>query len=178
MVESGGMESQGLAFSMTCPCGPTRLEFKLWDRRVLLHGSRWNIEIAVVAFALFPASWHLSANQSDGQPTCREQRWRPQSHFVLVSLLVKEDEWHLQTPCLETQCFTGVMFCSLCSGKIMWRKCCQTYLLLESNEISVLFLSIIFCSFLLYSFIQQRHLQSWLSWNYMYVSISIISILL
>lgn len=86
---------------MTCPCGLTRLEFKLWNRGALLQGSRWNIEIAAMDFALFPAScdipspWHLSANQSDGQLTRWEQRWGPLSRFVLVGLVAKEVEWHL-----------------------------------------------------------------------------------
>lgn len=86
---------------MTCPCGLTRLEFKLWDSRALFQGSRWNIEIAAMAFALLPAFcdipslWHLSANQSDGQLTWGEQRRGPPSQFVLVCL-VKEVEWHLE----------------------------------------------------------------------------------
>lgn len=85
---------------MTCPCGLTRLEFKLWGGRALFQGSRWNIEIAAVAFALLPSSrdipslWHLSANQSDGQLTWGEQRRGLPSQFVLVCL-VKAVEWLL-----------------------------------------------------------------------------------
>lgn len=116
----------GLAFSLTCPCGPTRLEFKsarvemkYWDCRLFFF------------FSLFPAScdiptlWHLSANQSDGQLTRREQRRGRQRRFVLVGLVVKEVERHLHV--LREM----VLHCSNIlhfeySGQIVRRKCCQT----------------------------------------------------
>lgn len=142
---------------MTCPCGLTRLEFKLRDRRGLLRGSRWNIEIAAVAFALFPASrdipslWHLSANQSDGQLTRREQRRGPPSRFVLVGLVVKEVEWHLgawrhsallkwcSAVCLVVQSRGGNVWL----WEFMWSSCWQPYFLPESNKISALFYSVL-----------------------------------
>lgn len=162
----GWCVGQGLAFSLTCPCGPTRLEFKLWEWREppppFLHGWRWNIEIAVCFFcffSLFPAScdiptlWHLSANQSDGQLTRREQRRGRQRRFVLVGLVVKEVERHLRVLRETVLQWSNILHFEY-SGQIVRRKCCQTpfmcrsycqtCLLLQSEQ-SSWFIS--FCSF-------------------------------
>ena len=109
---------------MTCPCGLTWLEFELWDCPALLWSLRLKIEIAIVAFALFPVScdipslWHLSANQSDGQLTQRTMR-SEESVFFVFGLPVGEVEG---PKCLETVLCLNDVLCSLFSGKILWRK--------------------------------------------------------
>lgn len=156
---------------MTCPCGLTRLEFKLWDRRALLQGSRWNIEIDAVAFALFPASrdipslWHLSANQSDGQLTRREQRRGPPSQFVLVGLVVKEVEWHLdawRNSALLRGCSAVYLVVKSCGGNVvrltvhMWELLSTIFTNRELQNITFI---------LLYSFLSQQQQSSWHLWS-------------
>lgn len=133
----GWCVGRGLAFSLTCPCGPTRLEFKLWEWRGPSPPSRvemkyWDCRLFFFFFfALFPAScdiptlWHLSANQSDGQLTRREQRRGRQRRFVLVGLVVKEVERRLRVlrePVLHWSDIPHFEY----GGQIVRRKCCQT----------------------------------------------------
>lgn len=94
------------------PSPSSGVEMKYWD-------CRCGFSLSFQLPATFPHSWHLSANQSDRQLTRSEQRRGLQSQFVLVSLVVKGVEWHLDVRGLTVL----LKRCSLFSGKIMLSDC-------------------------------------------------------
>lgn len=111
---------------MTCPCGLTWLEFKLWERRDLLHAGD---KILRLLPWLLLRSWHLATfPHSD---TClpikvmdslhEENKDGPAQPVCWVGLVVKEVEWHLDA---WRHCFTEGMSCTLNVGKMMWWKSC------------------------------------------------------
>lgn len=83
---------------MTCPCGLTRLEFKLSDSRALFQGSRWNIEIA--GFCSLPGSLRHSLTRT---LVCQSKWWTANTgrtktrsaELVCFRVFVKKAEWHL-----------------------------------------------------------------------------------
>lgn len=168
---------------MTCPCGLTWLEFKLWDRRALLQGSRWNIEIAAVALCSLPGfprhSLSLTLVCQSKWRTANTERTKTRSaESVCFSRFGGEGGW--VTPRRsETQRFTWsdiLQFIywwnrveeTLSGWEFRCWSCCQPYLLTGGNKISALFVLFLFnnrslrnicnlkclaCLILLYSFI-------------------------
>lgn len=114
---------------MTCPCGLTRLEFKLWDGQALFQGFEmkyWDCCSGFCSFPIFP--WHsltLTLVCQSKWWTANTGRTKTGSAEPVCLSLLGEGGWVTHRH-LETHYSTEVISCSLFSGQIMWWRHCPT----------------------------------------------------